>query len=79
MGWRALSTSSPHPAPANASWLTLHNLRSQGNGNACHGTKDVGGGHMNDTWAAAACRTLPALEPGWAAELATKKSTEDRS
>jgi hypothetical protein len=27
MGWRALSASSPHPAPANESWLTLHNRR----------------------------------------------------
>jgi hypothetical protein len=29
--------------------------------------------------AAAACRMPPAFEPGWAADLATKKSTEDRS
>src|SRR5919204_5600991 len=35
MGWRARSTSSPHPAPASASWLTPHNLRGQGNGHAC--------------------------------------------
>jgi hypothetical protein len=36
MGWRALSTSSPQPAPASESWLTLHNLRGQANGNSCH-------------------------------------------
>jgi hypothetical protein len=47
MGWRALSPSSPPPAPASASWLSLHNLRSrQGNGHACHGKRDVGGGQM---------------------------------